>query len=138
MSAKQIANKYCIECVRGKNSINGNPKYIFTFDDNSTVSTEANAGWVYGLSTCRFYVNKKISFEYVIRRGKQIMTTYFYEDEAYVSKWLCNECASPDIHIFNDFSSYLRKNAEMDCYCNDCKEEQYTVSSWWLGYGRHV
>ena len=44
MNTKQIAIRDCIECVRGKNSINGNPRYIFTFDDNTTVKTEANAG----------------------------------------------------------------------------------------------
>ena len=49
-----------------------------------------------------------------------------------MDKWLCGECASPDIYIFNDSE---RKNKEMDCYCNDCKEEQYIVSSWWLGEG---
>ena len=47
-----------------------------------------------------------------------------------MDKWLCSECASPDIHIFNDSE---RKDKEMDCYCNDCKEEQYILSfSWWI------
>ena len=51
-----------------------------------------------------------------------------------MSKRLCYECGSPDINIFKDSD---RKEKEMNCYCNKCKEEQYTVSfSWWLGTGR--
>tara|TARA_R100000995_G_scaffold30019_1_gene13340 strand:+ start:218 stop:514 length:297 start_codon:yes stop_codon:yes gene_type:complete len=50
-----------------------------------------------------------------------------------MSRRLCYECASPDINIFKDSE---RKGKKMDCYCNKCKEEQYTVSfSWWLGEG---
>ena len=73
---KQITTKNCIECVRGKNSINGNPRYIFTFDDGTEVKTEANAGWVYGLSNCFYYEDKRITFEYVTRRNSQIMTDF--------------------------------------------------------------
>lgn len=46
-----------------------------------------------------------------------------------MSKWLCNECASDDIQIIKD------DNKEMQCFCNDCKEEQYIVSSWWINKG---
>ena len=73
---KQIAIRDCIECVRGKNSINGNPRYIFTFDDGTEVKTEANAGWVYGLYSCSYYENKRITFKYVTRRNSQIMTDF--------------------------------------------------------------
>lgn len=81
MNTKQIAIRDCIECVRGKSSINGNPRYIFTFDDNTTVKTESGAGWVYGLSSCHSYENKRITFKYVIRRGKQIMTDFINDKE---------------------------------------------------------
>ena len=81
MNTKHIAIRDCIKCVRGKSSINGNPRYIFTFDDNTTVKTEANAGWVYGLSSCFHYENKRITFKYVIRRGKQIMTDFIDDKE---------------------------------------------------------
>ena len=81
MNTKQIAIRDCIECVRGESSINGNPRYIFTFDDNTTVKTEANAGWVYGLYNCFHYENKRITFKYVIRRGKQIMTDFIDDKE---------------------------------------------------------
>ena len=81
MNTKQIAIRDCIECVRGKSSINGNPRYIFTFDDNTTVKTKANAGWVYGLKSCSSYENKRITFKYVIRRGKQIMTDFINDKE---------------------------------------------------------
>ena len=76
MNDKHIATRDCIGCVRGKNSISGNPRYIFTFNDNTTVKTEANAGWVYGLNLCSSYENKRITFKYVIRRGKEIMTDF--------------------------------------------------------------
>ena len=84
MNNKQIAIRDCIECVRGKSSVNGNPRYIFTFDDNTTVKTEANAGWVYGLSSCHSYKNKRITFKYVIRRGKQIMTDFINDKEVVI------------------------------------------------------
>jgi len=81
MNNKHIAIRDCIKCVRGKNSINGNPRYIFTFDDNTTVKTELDAGWVYGLSSCHNYVDKSITFKYVIRRGKQLMTDFIDNKE---------------------------------------------------------
>ena len=43
-----------------------------------------------------------------------------------MGRWLCNECASPDIRVFNE-----REGKEMQCYCYDCKDEQYMVSLWW-------
>mgnify|MGYP003636359317 FL=1 len=48
------------------------------------------------------------------------------------NKWLCNECASSNINIFKRSK---REAKEMDCYCSDCKEEQYIVSSWWINRG---
>jgi hypothetical protein len=86
MNNKQIAIRDCIECKRGKNSIYGNPRYIFTFDDNTTVKTEANAGWVYGLSSCQSYENKRITFKYVIKRGKEIMTDFINDKELRLQK----------------------------------------------------
>lgn len=49
-----------------------------------------------------------------------------------MSKWVCDFCTSDDIKIIKD------KTSEMQCYCNNCKEENYIVSSWWLGLlGQH-
>ena len=42
-----------------------------------------------------------------------------------MSNYVCNECTSDDIEIIKD------KNNEMDCYCNNCKQETYTISLWW-------
>jgi len=42
-----------------------------------------------------------------------------------MSNYVCNECTSDDIEIIKD------KNNEMDCYCNNCKKETYTISLWW-------
>ena len=42
-----------------------------------------------------------------------------------MSNYVCNECTSDDIEIIKD------KSNEMDCYCNNCKQENYTVSLWW-------
>ena len=42
-----------------------------------------------------------------------------------MSNYVCNECTSDDIEIIKD------KDNEMDCYCNNCKQENYTVSLWW-------
>tara|TARA_R110002153_G_scaffold48643_2_gene137172 strand:+ start:51 stop:224 length:174 start_codon:yes stop_codon:yes gene_type:complete len=41
-------------------------------------------------------------------------------------KWLCDECLSANIKIFKD------KNKEMDCYCNECKSENYIISPWFI------
>ena len=41
-----------------------------------------------------------------------------------MSNYVCNECTSDDIEIIKD------KSNEMDCYCNNCKQENYTVSLW--------
>ncbi len=43
-----------------------------------------------------------------------------------MSNYVCNECTSNNIEIIKDASS------EMDCYCNNCKQENYIVSSWWI------
>ena len=39
---------------------------------------------------------------------------------------LCDNCTSSNIEIIKD------KDSEMDCYCNDCNTENYTVSKWWI------
>lgn len=59
-----ISIRDCIECVRGNNSVCGNPRYIFKFDDGTEIKTEANAGWVYGLLPCSSYENTRITFKY--------------------------------------------------------------------------
>ena len=43
------------------------------------------------------------------------------------NEWLCDNCFSEDINIFEDKK---REDSEMDCYCNSCKKENYIVSSW--------
>ena len=43
-----------------------------------------------------------------------------------MSNYVCDECTSDDIEIIKD------KSNEMDCYCNNCKQENYTVSLWWI------
>lgn len=43
-----------------------------------------------------------------------------------MSNYVCDECTSDDIEIIKD------KSNEMDCYCNNCKKENYTVSLWWI------
>ena len=82
---KYISIRDCIECVRGKNSLSGNPRYIFKFDDGSEVATEANAGWVYGLSPCSTYENARLTFKYVVRRGKEVMTDFIKSKE--LAQW---------------------------------------------------
>ena len=42
-----------------------------------------------------------------------------------MSNYVCNECTSDDIEI-------IKGSGEMDCYCNNCKQENYTVSLWWI------
>ena len=39
---------------------------------------------------------------------------------------LCDNCASGNIEIIKD------KNNEMDCYCNDCNAEHYTIAECWI------
>ena len=73
---KYISIRDCTECVRSKNSLSGNPRYIFKFDDGSEVATEADAGWVYGLNPCSTYKNTRLTFKYVVRRGKEVMTDF--------------------------------------------------------------
>ena len=62
---KYISIRDCIKCFRGKNSLCGNPRYIFKFDDGTVFKTEANADWVYGLMPCSSYENTRITFKYV-------------------------------------------------------------------------
>ena len=63
MKDKYISIRDCIKCVRGKNSLCGNPRYIFKFDDGTEVKTEADASWVYGLMPCSSYENTRITFK---------------------------------------------------------------------------
>ena len=59
----ETLTKDCVKCVRGKNSYNGNPRYIFTFSDGSEVKTESDSMFVYGLAPCDHYEQKTITFE---------------------------------------------------------------------------
>ena len=43
-----------------------------------------------------------------------------------MSNLLCDNCTSSNIELIKD------KDSEMDCYCNDCNAEHYTVSKWWI------
>lgn len=81
MNDKYLAIRDCVECVRGNKSTSGNPRYIFKFDDGTEVKTESNANWVYGLSPCFSYENTRITFKYVVRRGKEIMTEFIKSKE---------------------------------------------------------
>ena len=64
MTQMEIKTKV-INVKRLKNSLNGNPKYEFNFNDVGTVKTPADAGWVYGFSTDTF-LNKNVSIKYHI------------------------------------------------------------------------
>ena len=56
-----------------KNSLCGNPKYEFNFNDVGLLTTPANAGWVYGFSTNTF-LNKNVSIKYhITRKGRYIL-----------------------------------------------------------------
>ena len=52
-----------INVKRLKNSLSGNPKYEFNFNDVGLLTTPANAGWVYGFSTDTF-LNKNDDLNY--------------------------------------------------------------------------
>ena len=55
------------------NSLCGNPKYEFNFNDVGLLTTPANAGWVYGFSTNTF-LNKNVSIKYhITRKGRYIL-----------------------------------------------------------------
>ena len=54
-----------INVKRLKNSLCGNPKYEFNFNDVGLVATPANAGWVYGFSKDTF-LNKEVEIKYHI------------------------------------------------------------------------
>jgi len=43
-----------------------------------------------------------------------------------MSNLLCDNCTSSNIELIKD------KDNEMDCYCNNCNAEHYTVSKWWI------
>ena len=59
-----------INVKRLKNSLNGNPRYEFNFNDVGTVKTPSDAGWVYGFSTDTF-LNKNVSIKYHITPTKR-------------------------------------------------------------------
>ena len=48
------------------------------------------------------------------------------------NNYVCDVCTSDDIEIIKD------QCKEMDCYCNNCKQETYKVSSWWINKNREV
>jgi len=62
-----------INVKRLKNSLCGNPKYEFNFNDVGLLTTPANAGWVYGFSTDTF-LNKNVSIKYhITKTGRYIL-----------------------------------------------------------------
>ena len=69
MTQMEIKTKV-INVKRLKNSLNGNPKYEFNFNDVGLLKTPANAGWVYGFSTDTF-LNKNVSIKYHITPTKR-------------------------------------------------------------------
>ena len=77
MKDKYISIRDCIKCVKGNNSLCGNPRYIFRFDDGTEVKTEADAGWVYGLMPCSSYENTRITFKCI----GNIMTDFISSKE---------------------------------------------------------
>jgi hypothetical protein len=60
-----------INVKRLKNSLQGNPKYEFNFNDVGLLTTPANASWVYSFSTDTFF-KKSVSIKYHITRTGQI------------------------------------------------------------------
>ena len=48
-----------------------------------------------------------------------------------MSNYVCNECTSDDIEI-------IKGSGEMECYCNNCKHESYTISLWWTDNFKEV
>ena len=42
--------------------------------------------------------------------------------------WQCDNCLTTDIRVF---SGAEREQKETDCFCNECRDEQYIVSAWW-------
>ena len=46
-----------------------------------------------------------------------------------MSDWLCDGCTSSNIKLIKSTDENYQ---EMDCYCYDCKSENYIVSSWWI------
>ena len=72
MSAFKTKTKV-INVKRLKNSLNGNPKYEFNFNDVGLVVTPADAGWVHGFSQHTF-LNKNVEIEYHITpKGRYIL-----------------------------------------------------------------
>ena len=62
-----------INVKRLKNSLQGNPKYEFNFNDVGLLTTPANAGWVYSFSTDTF-LNKNVLIKYhITRTGRYIL-----------------------------------------------------------------
>jgi len=72
MNQVEIKTKV-INVKRLKNSLCGNPKYEFNFNDVGLLKTPANAGWVYGFSTDTF-LNKNVSIKYhITKTGRYIL-----------------------------------------------------------------
>ena len=62
-----------INVKRLKNSLQGNPKYEFNFNDVGLLTTPANAGWVYSFPTDTF-LNKNVLIKYhITRTGRYIL-----------------------------------------------------------------
>lgn len=62
-----------INVKRLKNSLSGNPKYEFNFNDVGLLTTPANASWVYGFSIDTF-LNKNVSIKYhITKTGRYIL-----------------------------------------------------------------
>lgn len=62
-----------IDVKRLNNSLSGNPKYEFNFNDVGLLRTPTNAGWVYGFSTHTF-LNKNVSIKYhITKTGRYIL-----------------------------------------------------------------
>jgi|TARA_R110000765_G_scaffold387069_1_gene479175 hypothetical protein len=59
-----------INVKRLKNTLYGNPRFEFNFNDVGIVKTPANAGWVYGFSTDTF-LNKNVLIQYHITPTKR-------------------------------------------------------------------
>jgi hypothetical protein len=48
-------------------------------------------------------------------------------EEKFSEGLVCDECLSADIRKLRE-----DETDELDCYCNNCKEPQYIVSTWWV------
>jgi len=58
-----IKNVKVTSVIKLNNSINGNPKYSFDFEDVGVMTTPSDAGWVYAFSTDTFW-GKLVNISY--------------------------------------------------------------------------